>query len=98
MALALGVNHPDILENVLSTKQLVEWEIFYALESFGEKAEWERIASILCFYVNANKKEGSTPSKIEDFMPEKFVMRKKQQQTVYDMKSVLDTLMNRKKK
>lgn len=39
LCLALGVPHPEFLEQVLSLRQLGEWQRFYGLEPWGAEFE-----------------------------------------------------------
>lgn len=69
LALALGVLHPDFLKEVLSARQLKEWELYYVVEPFGETHyQTARICTTLA-EINRNEKIKSTPFEIEDFMP-----------------------------
>lgn len=86
--MALGVIHPDILDNLLSSKQLAEWEIYYSLEPFGEEADWLRTATLANLYRNSKTPKGHKKSNIMDFMPQYLFEEKKKQNTT-DMRTVL---------
>ena len=93
MALALGVPHPDMLENVLSTRQLAEWEIYGSMEPFGEYADWVRLAIIASMYRNSHTPKHHKRSELKDFIPEIYLEEKKEQ-SMGDMKNIMTALMN----
>lgn len=64
LCLALGVPHPDFLEQFLSVRQLTEWQRFYSLEPWGAEIEDTQNA-LRC--VVAMRAAGSKTAKLEHF-------------------------------
>lgn len=64
LCLALGVPHPDYLEQMLSLRQLAEWQRFYGLEPWG--AEFEDMQHALNRLVTM-RAAGSKTARLEHF-------------------------------
>jgi hypothetical protein len=71
--------HPSILERNLTAKQIVELEIFYSIEPFGEQAEWIRNAVQCCVIINKDRGPGQKRAQPRDFMPECYIQEKPEQ-------------------
>jgi hypothetical protein len=97
LARAVNVIHPDILENLLSSKQIAELEIFNSLEPAGEQAEWLRMAILACMYRNSKTPKGKKLAGIKDFMPE-YYYEPKQEQSMLDMMKTLNSAMKKQEK
>jgi hypothetical protein len=60
----LGFPHPDWLLRSLTSKQISDWQVYYALEPFGEdRADWRQALTSL----QVNHAFGGT-AKMQDFM------------------------------
>ncbi len=65
LALALGVPHPDMLDDLLTAEQMADWEAFFRVRPFGEfAADWRAgmVASVLATMFGKKK------YKPQDFM------------------------------
>lgn len=69
--------HPDMLLEVLTSKQLSEWMAFAQLEPFGERNRDLSIGLMTSLLANVNrdKKRKKEPFVPEDFMPSTYEMR-----------------------
>lgn len=95
----MGFPHPDYLLECLTAKQLSDWEIIYAIEPFGEEAEWYRLGMHLCTIVNTKLKEGAIPFTPYDFMPPLYEgERSRKKQTPDDMKNLLSSASEKREK
>jgi hypothetical protein len=97
--LAIGVPHPDYLNEVLNSKQLREWEIVYSLEPFGEYTEYLRTGIVASTLINLQLKKDSKKVSPFDFIPEVYTGEKsKEKQSVEDMKELLSSMSSEKVK
>ena len=78
--MALGIPRDEMLRR-MSSRELSEWMAFRSIEPFGGQAEYIGHAITAQTVANVNRKKGSKPHKIDDFIP-KF---EKQEQTVDQM-------------
>jgi len=95
--LALGFPHPDYLMECLTSKQLSDWEIFYAVEPFGEEAEWSRIGRYCSLLINLKLKEGTKQFTPYDFMPSLYEgKRSRKEQTTADHVDLMRLMIKEK--
>ncbi len=92
----MGILHPDILENLLSAKQLAELRVYYSLEPFGEEAEWLRTARWCCLYYNSKIGKDGKRAEVDDFLPIYLQETKKGKQN--NMLAFVRSISKRKKK
>ena len=73
MCLALGYEHPDVLLDVLSAKQIQEWEAFDRVQPIGGKRLDFYFAflmtSIHNLAISVHGKKGAKQFEFEDFIP-----------------------------
>lgn len=93
LALALGFPHPDYLLEVLSARQLAEWQQYYSLEPFGFPAESWRSGIVASVIANANRKKGRKAFQPSDFMPREPETKKERRGG--KLKSALSHLVKR---
>lgn len=71
LCLVLGVEHPDYLGRVLSSRQIAGWEAYNELEPFGPlQEEWRAglIASTVANFSPISSRRNLTP---RDFLPQR---------------------------
>ena len=94
--MALGFPHPDYLMEGLTSKQLSDWEIYYAVEPFGEEAEWSRIGRDCSLLINLKLKEGKEQFTPFDFMPELYEgKRSRMKQTSEDHVGMMRSMIKK---
>jgi hypothetical protein len=95
--LALGIPHPDYLLECLTSKQLSDWEVFYAIEPFGEEADYYRTGLLCANLINIKLKKDAKHLTPHDFMPSLYEgERSLKKQTVDDMQQLLSSMSEKK--
>ena len=95
--MALGVPHPDYLLEMLTAKQLREWEIVYSIEPFGEEPKYVRSGIIASTLINLKLKKETKKTTPFDFMPALYTGKKSGgKQSMEEMKALMSSMANNK--
>jgi hypothetical protein len=95
--LALGIAHPDILLEMLSSHQIAEWMAYNKIEPFGERSAWLQTGIIASVIANAHRGKKGKVFKPEDFMPS-FEVEETKPQSMEEQRGVLKQIFGFAKK
>ena len=81
----------------LTSKQLSDWEIYYAVEPFGEEAECSRNGKLCSLLINLKLKDGKEQFTPHDFMPSIYEgKRSRKKQTAQDHVNLMRSMTKEK--
>ena len=96
--MALGYPHPDYLLRVLNSRQISEWQAWFAIEPFGQYPEYLRAGIIAATIANVHKGKKGRSLKAEDFIPKEPEIREPKRQSMAEIKKVLQQIAKGGKK
>lgn len=79
----LGIPHPRILSEQLTSREITDWIAYEMVEPFGEYRADLRAGIVAATVANVHRPKGRRAFKPEEFMPN--FGERKQQQSVADM-------------
>jgi len=68
------------------------------VEPFGMEEHYRRTGIIASILANVHRKRGSSPFKVDDFVPERYKYPSTKKQKLQEIKSILSSLATRKVK
>lgn len=75
----------ELLERT-DSRELAEWQAFYALEPWGNEVEWLRFGTVASIIANVNRGRNRRPFRPTDFVPKP----PKEPQTVEEQLSMFE--------